>query len=114
MTLYHQVTYYTGGDDYETKSFIIDAVALRELQNQIADGVDFITLSNGKTIKRSLIAGIDSADDDIREYISRGMTHAQLGLKAPEEIAKKMFGTGDINVLQGGWKKIGNENTTRD
>jgi hypothetical protein len=106
MTLYHQVTYYTGGDDYETKSFIIDAVTNRELQSQIAQGADFITLSDGKTIKRSMIAGIESADDDIKEYTNRGMTHAQLGLKAPEEIANKMFGRPDVSLLKGGWKKI--------
>lgn len=106
MTLYYQVRYYTGGEDYETKSFVIDAVTNRELQSQIAQGADFITLSDGKTIKRSMIAGIESADEDIKEYTNRGMTHKQLGLKAPEEIAQKMFGTTDTKVLQGGWKKL--------
>jgi hypothetical protein len=81
-----QIIYRTGQEEYATKEILITDAQYLRVQEELANGNDFIILKDKPTIKRTSIASINKADDIISEYQRNGVTFDGLpAIKAPEE-----------------------------
>lgn len=63
-----QLIYRTGEEDFETKEVIITETQYLQIQKSLAAGADMVILSNGPTIKRSMIVSINEADLILSEF----------------------------------------------
>ena len=69
---YYKIIFRTGEAEWETGELIIDESQNDKVQEQIANGNDFL-LVKGQTIKRTAIVSITSANDIVRDYQKQGI-----------------------------------------
>ena len=90
---YWEIIYYTGREDYETKSVIINNDEYKKLQNMPKD-VDLVMLNGRPSFKRSLIASINEATNIVLDYQNQGL---QIGLSEPKNETLKIGNNGGLS-----------------
>lgn len=79
---YWQLIYRTGEEGYETKELLLTNDQHIQIRKALADGMEFLMLPGGATIKRNQLASINDAGHIVREYQNGGQN--LFGLPAPE------------------------------
>lgn len=101
---YWEITYYTGGDDFETKELIINGDQYDRIQEAISRGSEFIILEGKPTIKTKMIASINPADTIVAEYQKQGLKID--GLLEPVE-ERFLLGKTEKEQTREGLNKLG-------
>ena len=87
---YWKVNYYTAEGEFETKSFIITDEQHNQIRQAMDRQVEFIGIEGKPTIKRTLIATIIDANNEVAEYQRQGIKVD--GLLEPTEKPKEITG----------------------
>ena len=119
---YWRLSYYTREKNYQTKSFLISESEFRGIQSVLSTGGDFIILRNKPTIKRSLIANIVEATEEVAQMQNQGIEIAGIlepakGSRTFEKLSGEVQQSGFGKVSHNdfykhmGWKERKNEQT---
>lgn len=84
MAKFWKVYFYTGGDDYETDSFLISDEQYKKIQLAIQNGAEFVSFPEKPTIRVRQIASIVDADEEVEEYKRYGIVGKKENLLLPE------------------------------